>query len=202
MKTIYLYSLLLLSLFAFTACQNEETAKEKSPSDISKDLNDAAMQIQLKARDTNDLIQSLYFLDQAIQADSLNLMAYSNKINVLLELKKEDKALQTLQLINTRKPTAEFVMFEGFLYDKGKDSLKAEEQYHKALNLYDAQFQETKDSSLLLNKGFAILFIYGQDSGYNYYMKQKDAFQHIPLYEQMLEQAKEFNKAQFLQDLF
>lgn len=201
MKLIINNIILFVCLFAL-GCQNPTKDAEKSAEEKSKELNDAAMNMQLKAKDSLELLQSLYFLDQAIQADSNNMMAYSNKLNTLLQLKKEDKALQTLQEINKRKPIPEFVMFEGFINDRKEDTATAHQLYTKAIHLYEEQFQSSKDSVLLLNKGFAILMNYGRDSGLHYFQSIKNNFQHIPIYEDMVEQAENFDKKEFLNNLW
>lgn len=186
----------------FTACNNSTSSEAPNPRDDSKKLNDMAMNMQMSAKDSNDLLGALYYLDQAIQIDSSNIMAYTNKINLLLQLKKEDKALATIQLLNKQKEIPEFVMFEGFLLDKKADTATAHEKYSQALKLYDQQFQDTKDSMMLLNKGFAILMLNGKDSGVNYYESLPAGLKNHPLYEDMMEQATAFDKQKFLLGLW
>jgi tetratricopeptide (TPR) repeat protein len=197
------YIFVLLCSYGYISCNT--TANNASTEDSLNPiaLNDKAMQIITTAKDSNGVFKGLFYLDQAIELDKEFIPAYLNKINTLLRIQKTNKALKTIQELNAIKTIPENIMFEGFIYDREmNDSLQAHQKYLQALTLYDTEFVTTQDSTLLLNKGLAILFSKGKDAGIQYYQKLENVFSNNPLYENLKLQAENFDKQQFLRNLW
>lgn len=202
MQKIILLLCLVTSILCTTSCSDrQQIADNDTPDPVA--MNDKAMRIITRAKDSSEVYKGLFYLDQAIEMDSTYIAPYINKMNTLLRMNMSAKALETLQKLNARKPIPENVMFEGFIYDRElKDTVKAREKYLKAIRLYDTQFDKSQDSILLLHKGFAILLTEGRDSGIAYYQNYEQSLGYHPLYEGLKQQAATFHKEQFLRELW
>ncbi len=198
---IYATILVSFGLLCTLSCSNNNTSTstEQSP----QRLNDKAMETLYNAKDTHEVLSALYFLDQAIALDSNFAPAHINKIHTLLQLGEVDKALASVKKLNTLGNFPEYIMFEGFIYDRHlSDSAKANQQYTDAMKAFDAQYAETKDSTLLFNKGFTVLMLNGKEAGINYYNSLAKQFPNNDLLKSMLQQAQDFDKRQFLLNLW
>lgn len=191
----------ILSLL--TACTNNGQQDKSKEVLNPQSLNDKAMQLITTAKDSGTVFEGLFYLDQAISLDSTFIPAHINKMNTLLRIQKTEKALETLQRLNQIQPIPENTMFEGFIYERAQhDTAKASQKYREALAMYNIQFENSQDSSLLLNKGLAILFLNGQEAGKAYYDSLAPAFSEIALYQSLKKQADNFDRNIFLNNLW
>lgn len=196
-------SCLLASIFLLSSCGDNTPQENVSQTDSEK-LNQEGMAMIASARDSVAVYKGLYLLDKAIATDSSNFAAYNNKIGTLLQLKRIDKALQTIQLLNTKAHVPEYVFFEGLIQEKyHKDTIQAYELYSKALRMYDEKIaQQPNESQIYINKGVAILVKDGQEAGMAYYYSLKPQFENDEFYKNNLKLFAEFDKAVFLEELW
>jgi len=198
-----LLSCLLASILLLTSC-GEETPKENLSQTDSEKLNQEGMAMIASARDSAAVYKGLYVLDKAIATDSNNVAAYNNKIGTLLQLNRIDKALQTIQLLNTKTNVPDYVFFEGLIQEKyNKDTIQAQQLYGRAISMYDDKIAEQpNESQIYINKGVAILVKDGQEAGMAYYYGLKPQFENDEFYKNNLKVFAEFDKAVFLEELW
>lgn len=197
------FTLFLAGILLLTSCQDENKAKQPELT-ASEQYNQQGIAMISSARDTISIHKGLYLLDKAIATDSNNIAAYNNKIGTLLQLQQVEKALATIQLLNTKTAIPDYVLFEGMIYERhGRDTAKANQKYREAIALYDKEIaKQPNESQIHIGKGIAVMLKDGKEAGIAYYDSLKPQFEHDEFYKVNLKQYYEFDRVKFLEELW
>lgn len=154
----YVLNLLILfsSGFGFSQVGNSEIPRE------AKLLSDSAFNMFMKANgDISTAETALNIVDQSIQLHPGYLTAYSNKVRILLGLKKYQEAIATLKVqIGIKKDFAEAYGSLGFIYDKLGNTDSARVNYVRSMEIYKQKSIDDPNNILhKLNYSFMLLFI-------------------------------------------
>jgi tetratricopeptide (TPR) repeat protein len=114
---------------------------EYKPDSIALVLNNRAVRLISDAAHTYDTLKNVMYdsaityLNQAIEIDSLYLLAYTNKAQALQQKGSLKEALVVLNQVEGIKPDfAEVILAQGFLLEKMGKLERANEKYGQALN--------------------------------------------------------------------
>jgi len=169
-RTLFLIVLLLAS------CTEREKKSDHGksiityrPDSTALKLNNRAVQLIGDAAHTYDTLkEALYdsaitYLSQAIEIDSLYLLAYTNKAQALQRKGSLEEALEVLNQVEIIKPDfAEVLMGQGFLLEKmGKKEL-AEQEYWKAFEVYSKRLENDPENDKV-QSDIAFVYIFLED---------------------------------------
>jgi tetratricopeptide (TPR) repeat protein len=149
--------------------QSESTLTYKPDSNALK-LNNKAVKLMGDAGHTvDDSLKSLLYdsaviyLSQAIEIDSLYLLAYTNKAQALQRKGSLEQSLEVLYKVQIIKPDlAEAIMGQGFLLEKMGNMELADEKYRQALKAYEKRLENDPKSDKVLSD-IAFLYIFLED---------------------------------------
>ena len=106
----------------------------------------------------NNLDSALWYFNQSTIKNPNYLIAYQNKANVLIKMKKYELAVQEVDKLVHVQAYAQAVLFKGILYDRLEKSNQADSNYRYALELFqnelkNASAQQTPNikSAIALN---------------------------------------------------
>lgn len=198
---MYLFRIIPLCLMFFATIP---CAQNNSSHDLSIKVNDEAMDLLKLHQDTLTQNKALKLLDSSIILNNHNYTAYGNKVSILLSMKRVNEAYQILEKVNSQEKQYTFLMLHGFISERAyKDTLKAQQDYSMALNLLDSACGvEPQNKSLDLNRAFLTLFIKGKMEGIEMYNMLLDKYKNDKAILSMKEEFYDFNRAQYLQDLW
>lgn len=146
--------------------QNESVNTYKPDSTALK-LNNKAARLIGEAAQTYDTLSAILYdsaiiyLDQAIEIDSLYLLAYTNKAQALQRKGSLEEAVKVLNEVEIIKPDfAEVLMDQGFLLEKmGKMEL-AHKKYRQALKAYEKRLKnDTENNKVQSDIAFLYMFL-------------------------------------------
>lgn len=106
---------------------------------------------------------AIIYLNQAIEIDSLYLLAYVNKAQALQRKGSLEEALQVLNDVEAIKPSfAEVIMGQAFILEKmGKMEL-ADQKYRQALEAFKKRLEDDPESDKV-QSDIAFLYIFLED---------------------------------------
>ncbi|MFY0685006.1 MAG: tetratricopeptide repeat protein [Balneola sp.] len=192
-------TLILLLLFLLvSACSSKKVDRksETKVDPIAIQLSNSAMerfQDYIFGRNENidSLKISLTELDKAIEIEPTQIDLYSNKANILLELNRDEEAIQVLKkALTVKSDFAEIMTTIGFLNEKRGETGIAQEWYQKAMYTYDKRIDEDRFViNSKVNKAFLLFFTENESSA-------KDAF------EKLLDDYPENDEVKFSAEIF
>lgn len=169
--------LFLITLLMIVSCNNREkeslnterTDKHLPDSNAVK-LNNKAARLMAEISSYNDSLNNvlydsaLIYLNQAIEIDSLYLMAYTHKAQILQRKGSLEQARQILNEVEIMKPDfAEAIMGQGFILEKmGKMEL-ADQKYRQALKAYEKRLEDNPGNAIKIQSDIALLYIFLED---------------------------------------
>lgn len=107
------FALLLIVINLFS-CAQENKVREQAIK-----LNNEAMSYSLGKDDSISLKNSIKLLDSAIAIDSTYLLAYTNKVSLLFQLKNYEDVIKTIdKMSNFTEKSAYIFMMKGIAYKK------------------------------------------------------------------------------------
>jgi|GEM_PF-2295963 len=132
------YSLILLPLFLF-ACDTNILPKEEptttDPIIRARELNDSAIDLFSKNERYGDA--ALQIFDDALALDSSYDKPYINKIAVLMQLRRFDKAHEASETLRKMRPAdADLLVLTGILFRLDGDSANSIEYFNTAIPMY------------------------------------------------------------------
>lgn len=139
------------------------------PDSTALKLNNRAVQLIGDAAHTYDTLkEDLYdsaitYLNQAIEIDSLYLLAYTNKAQALQRKGSLEEALEVLNQVEIIKPGfTEVLMGQGFLLEKmGKKEL-AEQKYRQVFEVYSKRLENDPENDKV-QSDIAFVYIFLED---------------------------------------
>lgn len=176
------------SLVLFT-CGNQkekvnsiDSLKVHQPDSNALRLNNKAARLIGDAPHTYDSLKSsmydsaIIYLDQAIEIDSLYVLAYINKTQALRGKGSLEQSLEVLFKVQILRPDlAEAIMAQGFILEKmGKLEL-ANDKYGQALEAYEKRLASNPDDPRV-QSDIAFLYIFLEDKN-----KAIDEIQNLTL---------------------
>jgi tetratricopeptide (TPR) repeat protein len=172
-----------------SCCRPNNTSSLKQDGDTVKSKKERAIALTTIATDlcssisvlrtSNDsmtLKLAICYLDSAISIEPDYYMAYTQKAMVLCKLSLRFDAINTLQIIVSKKPTyAEGLTMQGFIYEKLGDTLRAKSKYLQALQTYEKRDKKSSKLQYLdeLNITMLTMFLYGQEKALKTVSKTK-----------------------------
>ncbi|PZV77588.1 hypothetical protein CLV31_12056 [Algoriphagus aquaeductus] len=168
-------ALFSIVLIIFSCCSQENRLNQSEinsiniADSIAIELNNKAISLMSDASHGYDSLSSilydsaLVYLDQAIEIDSLYLLAYTNKSQVLRRKGELEGALEVLKKVETKKQDfAEVITAQGFILEKmGKLEL-AKLKYKEALEVYEKRL-EMNPKNDKVQSDIAFLYIFFED---------------------------------------
>ena len=148
----------LLFIIVTISCQSKEH-------DIAQqvlDLNSKACEIINMNPDS-----ALILLDSAIKLDSKFSTAYFNEVIIYCNKAQYTKAIECNKNGLKSKPDlAESIMFMGLLYDKTKDTIRANIEYSKAIQLFNLRLKVSNKNSKAnkINRAISLILL-GNEKG-------------------------------------
>lgn len=138
--------IMLLTLITFYSCAQKNEKREQAMK-----LNDEAMSLSLGKDDSISLKKSIKLLDKAITIDSTYLLAYSNKVSILFQLKNYNEAIRTLNKMSDISEKNAFIyMMKGIAYKKIGYNEIADSNLMSAFKL-SSDFDTNMDKSIYFN---------------------------------------------------
>lgn len=208
-------SLLLLMVIVFS-CNDREKKNQQSISMLTYKPDSNALKLNNKAarlignagHTIDDSLRSLLYdsavvyLSQAIEIDSLYLLAYTNKAQALQRKGSLQQALEVLYKVQIIKPDfAEAIMGQGFLLEKTGNMKLADEKYRQALKAYEKRLEnDPKSDKVLSDIAFLYIFLEDQNGALD---EIRDLILKNPDSEQlkMMEGViKDFDRTKFIQE--
>lgn len=169
---------LFLIVLLVAACAESEKKSDHGesiitykPDSTALKLNNRAVQLIGDAAHTYDTLKdvlydsAITYLNQAIEIDSLYLLAYTNKAQALQRKGSLEEALEVLNQVEIIKPDfAEVLMGQGFLLEKmGKMEL-AEQKYRQAFEAYNKRLEnDPENDKVQSNIAFVYIFLEDKD---------------------------------------
>lgn len=172
-----LFSLLLIVVVF--SCNDREKQNQQSmdvlmykPDSNALELNNKAAKLMGDAGHTveDSLRNFLYdsaviYLSQAIELDSLYLLAYTNKAQALQRKGSLEQSLEVLSKAQIIKPDfAEAIMGQGFLLEKMGNMELADKKYRQALTAFEKRLENNPKSDKV-QSDIAFLYIFLEDQG-------------------------------------
>jgi len=208
MKSNYIFILFLLLA---SACDSEKISKEESNSvnpravELSHSAMERFQDFNLGTINNSDSLEvSLTELEKAIELEPNQIRFYSNKVNVLLTIGREDEAIEVLRKSITINPDfAEGLSFLGFIYSKRGENETAQEWFQKASKAYNQRIE--KDRFVVnskVSKAFLLHFTEDKDAAKEAFEKVKQKYPENSevLYSEQL--FTDFDKEQFLMEFY
>ncbi|MEP0971319.1 MAG: hypothetical protein ABJH91_05455 [Balneola sp.] len=176
---------IFLFIFVISACDTE-----KSQSETKTGVDSLAIQLSMSATERygeyifgrinspDSLELSLNELDKAIEIEPNLHELYTAKINILLELGRNEQAIEVSKEILVIKPDlVEAMTYIGFINEKiGKNDL-AQEWYQRTLVAYDKRIEEDRFVvNSKANKVFLLLFTENEESAKKAYFELKKEY--------------------------
>lgn len=203
-------SIFLLFLLFVSACSSKE-ADQKSETEIDSlaiQLSNSAMErfqdyIFSEYGILDSLEVSLAELDKAIELEPTHTGLYSNKANILLELQRDDEAIDILiQAIDVKPEFAEILTMIGFIYERQGETDVAQEWYKKALNAYEERIAEEQYViNSKINKAFLLFFTENENSAKEALIKLLNEYPENDEVKFLAEIFIDFDKEEFLNEL-
>jgi tetratricopeptide (TPR) repeat protein len=148
--------------------QNEISNSYKADS-LAIELNNKAISLISDAAHMYDSLSiilydsAIVFLDRAIEIDSLYLLAYTNKAQVLQRKGSLEEALKVLKQVETRKPDfAEVITAQGFILEKIGRMELADRKYRQALKAYEERLDKNPMNDKV-QSDISFLYIFLED---------------------------------------
>lgn len=170
-KKILLFIVLVLGSCSDSDKENNQTKKSTThtPDSVVLALNDKAVKLIGEAAISTDSLNGLLYdsaiiyLDEAIDIDSLYLLAYTNKAQALQRKGFLKESLQVLGLVETIKPDfAEVIMAQGFIMEKMGNFEFSKQKYEKALQAYEDRLKKDPNNEKA-QSDIAFLYIFLKD---------------------------------------
>lgn len=177
MKSFYflLFFGLALSALSCNGVKNDERKSLKRELTekqlLAMQLSDSAA-IRLSKGMHDSITISLF--DQAIAMDSTVMMRYGMKVQVLNEMGLKNEGLAVLNHLEGRNMFQDEpinVMGHGIQYAMVGDTVLAREKWTKALDIFEALFDKSPKTSMVLNMAMLKRFLEGKDAGREYLIK-------------------------------
>jgi tetratricopeptide (TPR) repeat protein len=152
---------------------------------------------------TDSLNKALDYFEKAIVENDTFFTAYSNKLALLLQLGRCDKAFSFIDKILTLgKHIEELKMLKGNILEGQNNLDKANAYYKEVLETYDKQIAaEPKRNDLKLNRAFALFFTANTEVVLKEYHQLKDENPHDRSVLFMEEIFEEFNRNEYIQSI-
>ncbi|MDZ4758340.1 MAG: hypothetical protein SGJ10_09405 [Bacteroidota bacterium] len=176
-KLIYIITILLL-----WSC-GEKNEQPKMNSEAQLYFDSAMMLTATEGIGSYD--KAIQLLDKATDLDTNFTMAYWEKLTLLGDLKRYDKALITAQhLIRANSSNPDIYVRAGMMCYRLGDSISANKYYNTGLELYNKYFDTLSTKSenydmLLMNKGITLVLLgkdkEGNEALKNIYNRQTDS---------------------------
>lgn len=116
--------------------------------------------IPISVDDTLKLEKALHLLDKAININSRNDVAFTNKVKILTMLERFPEALDVIKiLIESKDNYAEGYSYSGFIYEKIGNNDSSQIMYHKAIHAYDIRISNYGKLNDEINRAFLFFFI-------------------------------------------
>lgn len=198
------------------SCNDREKKNQQSISMLTYKPDSNALKLNNKAarlignagHTIDDSLRSLLYdsavvyLSQAIEIDSLYLLAYTNKAQALQRKGSLQQALEVLYKVQIIKPDfAEAIMGQGFLLEKTGNMKLADEKYRQALKAYEKRLEnDPKSDKVLSDIAFLYIFLEDQNGALD---EIRDLILKNPDSEQlkMMEGViKDFDRTKFIQE--
>jgi tetratricopeptide (TPR) repeat protein len=140
----------LILLFAGCLCSCKDP---KSDIIEARKLNNAAIDSLSKAKDVNKgLVTAIRLLDQAIELDGNDLIAYYNKFTFQKQLKRYTDAITTgKQMIEHAPNNAEMKVELGEVYTKISDTVSAKQYFKSGMVIYNKVLDTMRKDKELYN---------------------------------------------------
>ncbi|MEP2446792.1 MAG: hypothetical protein ABJI69_06155 [Balneola sp.] len=200
---------IILFIFVVSACDTE-----KLQSETKTGVDSLAIQLSMSATERygeyifgrinspDSLELSLNELDKAIEIEPNLLELYTAKVNILLELDRNEQAIEVSKEVLAIKPDqVEAMTFIGFINEKiGKNEL-AQEWYQRALVAYDKRIEENRFVvNSKVNKVFLLLFTENEESAKKAYFKLKKEYPENNDIDYLEFVFEDFDKQEFLNE--
>lgn len=203
----------LLLFFVAVLCSCGGTKKSYSEHSYSEEaiaLNNEATQLMIYAdfsaeKERDSLLnKALQKLDEAIAIDSLNIVIWQNKVQILMKFCRYQETLVALEQVLKTKESPEAVTMLGLTYERMGDTLSARKHYQKALVAYDKLLVAEPDSYLLLlNKYFILLSLEADEETL---AQMRKVLNSIPdptgMNRNMVAELEHFNREELFNNLF
>lgn len=106
---------------------------------------------------------AIVYLNQAIEIDSLYLLAYTNKAQALQRKGSLEQALEVLHKMETIKPNlAEAIMGQGLILEKMGNMELANKKYRQALEAYEKRVKDDP-KNIRAQSDIAFLYVFLED---------------------------------------
>ncbi len=166
--------ILFLIILVISSCSDAEkkskqvdSANKHQPDSNAVRLNNKAISFigkvsSFNGDSLNNLLydSALIYYNQAIELDSLYLMAYTNKARVLQRRGLLEPALEILYKVQTIRPNfAEVIMGQGFLYEKMGSLELADKKYREALEAFENRLEDDPENDKA-QSDIAFLYIF------------------------------------------
>lgn len=152
----------------------------------------------LTKKDTLTYLKAAKFIEKAINIDSTYINAYTNLAQIYFKIDSNKKALEVLNNLLYVKPDyVEAITSKGFILERMGKIKDAEENYKKALQIYNFKLNKTYND--YINTAFLVLLLYGEDEAYEKLDNIKNKFpkKDLKIYRN---QFKNFNRNEFIKN--
>ncbi|ELR68598.1 O-linked GlcNAc transferase [Fulvivirga imtechensis AK7] len=208
--------ILFLMALIIASCSDQERKTEQAESSVNTHqpdsnavkLNNKAVKFIGDAAHTYDSLSgflydsALMYLNQALEIDSLYLIAYSNKSQVLRRKGKLEESLEALNKVQNIKPNfAEVITEQGFILEKMGRMELAHQKYSQALKAYEKRLEnDPKNDKVLSDIAFLYIFLEDENAALD---EIRDLILKNPESEQlkMMEGViKDFDREKFIEE--
>ena len=157
---IFRKSILSLTLIMIILSCKQDEKSSKDEISLLQELKSKAYELYTLHDQPDSLRKSLGYLSLAMDIDSLDHSILITSAQILVKIGKRDSAIQVIDKALGIKPNfAEAISFKGFVLEKMKNLYEANQNYLKAIHIYDSLLQIKMNKSHLYNKIFISLFI-------------------------------------------
>lgn len=202
-------STVFLFIFLISACDTEKLQNETKTG-----IDSLAIQLSMSATERygkyifgrinspDSLELSLNELDKAIQIEPNLHELYTAKVNILLELDRNEQAIEVSKEVLVIKPDlVEAMTFIGFVNEKIGNNELAQEWYQRALVAYDKRIKENRFVlNSKVNKVFLLLFTENEESAKKAYFKLKKDYPENNDIDYLEFVIEDFDKREFLNE--
>jgi tetratricopeptide (TPR) repeat protein len=169
-RASYLIALLVISCVdSDKKSDHAESIFMFKPDSTALKLNNRAVLLMSDAAHTYDTLKSaLYdsaitYLNEAIEIDSLYLLAYTNKAQALQRKGSLKEALEVLNQVEAIKPDfAEVIMGQAFILEKMSKMELADQKYRQALKAFEKRLEDDPKNDKV-QSDIAFLYIFLED---------------------------------------
>jgi tetratricopeptide (TPR) repeat protein len=189
------YHFIILTITTFLTFSCNSLTKENYKKEAIE-LNNRAIELMVSNSDS-----ALLLLNKATVIDETYYVAHNNKVNIYISNGDFDQAIHSAKKGVKAKPDlVEAVTILGMLYDYTGQTDKANEQYQKAIDLYNIQLtiSEKDKKENRLNRAHSFLLLgnkaEGQKELQQLLIENPDDF--------TIEMLVDFDKDRYLNDLF